>query len=110
MSPIPPGLTSKLNLFTSHERYRWTQLPYGVWFCEDGREVLFNRLYLAMWERRNGIAKPADQSEWVTHVRSGWFYSDKDASQRAPFIHRLHDVLTAFQDGADISGYLVTRA
>ena len=27
------------------EFQRWNDLPYGMWTCADGREVLFNRFY-----------------------------------------------------------------
>jgi len=33
---------------------RW--LPYGMWTCADGRQVLFNRGYRAIWERLPGRA------------------------------------------------------
>ena len=42
---------------------------YGRWRCRDGREVLFNRGYRPLWERRPGqpvaIANP---KEWVDLV------------------------------------------
>jgi hypothetical protein len=28
--------------------------PYGLWTCPDGREVLFNRDYRSVLERRGG--------------------------------------------------------
>jgi hypothetical protein len=43
--------------------------PYGRWVCQDGREVLFNRKYQPILERRPGSpVQPADPTEWV----SGW--------------------------------------
>jgi hypothetical protein len=53
-------------------------LPYGVWVCADGRQVLFNRDYLPIWQRR-GIGHygtEADPFEWVHWVRQGWFFDD----------------------------------
>jgi crotonobetainyl-CoA:carnitine CoA-transferase CaiB-like acyl-CoA transferase len=58
--------------------YRWTVLPYGCWVCEDGREVLFNRFYEPIWQRRGGNAEPADCHERVGHARQSWFYTDAD--------------------------------
>jgi hypothetical protein len=38
---------------------RWLSLvPYGMWTCEDGREVLFNRVYAPIAER----ASPTSQA------------------------------------------------
>lgn len=54
---------------------RWL-LPYGVWTCADGREVLFNRRYVPMLERcPGGPVTAADPAEWVPFVRQSWFYS-----------------------------------
>ena len=53
-------------------------LPYGVWLCRDGRQVLFDRDYCAIWERP-GIGHhgtKADSYEWVHWVRQGWFFDD----------------------------------
>jgi hypothetical protein len=61
--------------------YRWTMLPYGCWVCEDGREVLFNRFYEPIWQRRGGDAKPADCHERVEHARQLWLYSDRDGEK-----------------------------
>lgn len=52
-------------------------LPYGRWTCSDGRQVLFNRFYEALWQRwGGGLAVPADPTEWVTWERQEWFYDD----------------------------------
>lgn len=54
-------------------------MPYGRWTCADGREVLFNREYTPIWQRRPGqSAKPAKPGEWVEHVGSEMIYSDSD--------------------------------
>lgn len=56
---------------------RWNDLPYGIWTCEDGREVLFNRFYEPIWQRPpDGMPQPADPKEWVSFVKQEWFYSD----------------------------------
>lgn len=56
---------------------RWVLLPYGVWQAADGREVLFNRRYIPLFERRpGGPVTAADPAEWVLFVRQAWFYND----------------------------------
>ena len=53
------------------------RLPYGKWTCADGREVLFNRNYKPIWQRRPGQpAEAADPAERVRFERQEWFYSD----------------------------------
>jgi RecA-family ATPase len=43
--------------------------PYGKWTCADGREVIFNRAYWPILERRPGEqAKPAHSGEWVESI------------------------------------------
>jgi RecA-family ATPase len=43
--------------------------PYGKWTCADGREVIFNRMYWPILERRPGEqAKPARPGEWVESI------------------------------------------
>jgi hypothetical protein len=57
--------------------YRWFYLPYGQWSCPDGREVLFNRCYEPIWQRRPGEAPArADPKEWVKWEKQTWFYDD----------------------------------
>src|SRR5690242_3214393 len=48
-------------------RERQGELPYGVWLCEDGRVVLFNRRYEPIYERpaEGGPVRPADRTEWI---------------------------------------------
>lgn len=51
-------------------------LPYGKWTCADGREVLFNREYQPIWQRREFDVDRADPSEWVAWETQEWFYDD----------------------------------
>ena len=51
--------------------------PYGKWTCADGREVLFNRRYKPIWQRRlGGAAEPAGPTERVPFKSENWFYKD----------------------------------
>jgi len=52
-------------------------LPYGKWICADGREVLFNREYTPILQRRpNGPTEVASPTEWVPWVKQVWFYQE----------------------------------
>jgi hypothetical protein len=55
---------------------RWS-LPYGIWTCADGREVLFDRRYCPICQRRpRSTPSLADPIEWVTFVTERNFYND----------------------------------
>ena len=61
---------------TRREQVRAT-MPYGKWTTEDGREVLFNRDYMPIWQRLpDGTVSVADKDEWVPWVRQDQFYHD----------------------------------
>jgi hypothetical protein len=68
------------NIFCSEPTfYRWAYLPYGIWKCENGREVFFNRFYEPIWQRVPGKPPtPADPKERVDYMKDGqfWFYCD----------------------------------
>lgn len=52
-------------------------VPYGLWICADGREVLFNRKYHPILERLpDGTVRAADPYEWVHWVNQTWFFND----------------------------------
>jgi hypothetical protein len=78
------------------------QLPYGVWRCADGREVLFNRDYQPFLQRLAGVVSDA-QLERVSFVDQRWFYRDSDLRHPILLRRRLMDVLSAFQRGDDVS-------
>ena len=59
-------------------------LPYGMWTCADGREVLFNRFYEPIWQRYKGApAERADPTEWVKFIKQSFFYNDGLSRRRA---------------------------
>lgn len=43
-------------------------LPYGIWTCVDGRQVVFNREYQPILQRVNGVNSYADPGEWVKDI------------------------------------------
>ncbi len=86
--------------------HRWAELPYGLWLCADGREVLFNRFYDPIWQRIDGAVLAADANEWVRWTSQRWFYTDGDTKNHADLCRRLEDILTAFQAGEDVAPML----
>jgi hypothetical protein len=64
----------------------WKQrCPYGKWTCADGREVLFNRGYSPILERRPGLpAQAADPREFVRYVKQEFYFDDYTAPWRTP--------------------------
>jgi hypothetical protein len=78
-------------------------LPYGKWTCVDGREVLFNREYRPILQRRpNGPVEVANPSERVRFNQQIWFYQDEELggrSTRGPskrLLKRINDALAAW--------------
>lgn len=59
-------------------RVEYKQLcPYGIWTCDDGREVLFNRDYCPVLERKDdGPARPANMGAWINWKKQSWFFND----------------------------------
>ena len=50
-------------------------LPYGIWFCRNGREVLFDRNHCALWQKApDGTVTKADPGEWVHWIEQDYFY------------------------------------
>ena len=73
--------------------------PYGAYVCADGRQVLYDRHYKPIWQRRPGQpATVADSEEWVKWDSQGWFYSDSDCHKKAT-LRRLQTVMRLFRTG-----------
>ena len=63
--------------------YRWRFLPYGLWTCPDGRQVLFNRTYKPIYQRTaDGSVSPADLAERVPWASQSWLYNDGTSEYR----------------------------
>lgn len=52
------------------------RLPYGMWTCSDGREVLFNRSYQPIWERYPGKPAKIANPEWIDWEKEKFFFND----------------------------------
>lgn len=77
------------------ERLRWG-LPYGMWVCANGREVLFNRHYAPIWERSPGMsAKEANHGEMVPYVKAAWIFFDENPPWRNKETRALCDRILA---------------
>lgn len=73
-------------------------LPYGMWTCFDGRQVLFNREYQPILEKKDGVCGYCDHNEWVDHASiktQQYFYDDLTAPMRYMVKHLGHDHLDA---------------
>jgi hypothetical protein len=55
-------------------------LPYGMWTCKDGSEVIFNRNYQPIIHRVNGEDSYIDSNKWIHDiVETKMFYNDANA-------------------------------
>lgn len=72
------GYSEKKNLALFAIKYSVRRtLPYGIWYCMDGREVIFNREYQPIAQRANGIVSYANRDEFVEYInREVKFYDD----------------------------------
>lgn len=78
------GYRLKPKFWRAADYWRKTLIPYGKWTCADGREVLFNRWYVCIWQRYpDRPPQPADPFEWVVFTGEEWFYHDGTPDKRA---------------------------
>jgi hypothetical protein len=93
-----------------HERLveQFYSLPYGVWRCADGREVLFDRSYHPIWQRRpRGIASEVREWEAVNWEKQFFFYTtDADWASTIP---KLQNALDDFKNGKPIERWIVAE-
>lgn len=55
-------------------------LPYGIWTCQDGREVVFNREYQPIFQKIDGVNSFADRGEWVKDiVQTVYLFNDANS-------------------------------
>lgn len=90
-------------------------LPYGLWLSDNGREVLFNRHYRALWWRMpDGPAVRVKVKHFTAlfpdeSYRESWFIeSDNHAPHlKAAYWQRSEKILLAFLTGRPVSQYLL---
>lgn len=71
---------------------RWS-LPYGVWTCRDGREIIYDRRYRPIAQRLPGQPPSLVRDHWVTDISSRhWLYDD--ATPEAEKLRRAKQILT----------------
>ena len=90
-------------------------LPYGVWTCDDGREVLFNRDYVPFLQRcPGGLATDVEERpnrrgvKWIPWVSQSWFFDD--GTSYAERLARGAKVLADFHAGRPIEMPEVPRS
>lgn len=73
-------------------------IPYGIWTCKDGREVVFNREYQPIVQKKDGVLSYADRNEWVDNIaKVQYLYDDESSPHRYLTKHLGRDSLTAEQ-------------
>jgi hypothetical protein len=59
------------------EKDRKALLPYGIWRCADGSELLFNRRYEVIHARdRRGKPLSIEPNSRVEWAEQKWYYTD----------------------------------
>lgn len=81
------------------EFHRRNDLPYGKWTCADGREVLFNRFYEPIFDRKPGMPViQANPAEWIGYRKMEHFY--QDATPEREKVRKAEAALKAFMGNA----------
>lgn len=53
-------------------------LPFGMWTCNDGSQVLFNLDYMPIWKKeRAGVVSSIDPDTWVLYNEEPQFFFEK---------------------------------
>jgi hypothetical protein len=71
------------------------RLPYGMWKCGDGREVVFNRGYVPILERYpDEPAIAANPNEWIDWIEQHFYWDDyADPRRNAETLERINELL-----------------
>lgn len=83
------GCDDVLPLFAIKHSVRRT-LPYGKWICEGGREVVFNREYQPILQRKDGVVSYADRNERVKGIVQHEYYYDDGSDPADLLVRKLH--------------------
>lgn len=71
-------------------------LPYGMWTCENGAQVLFNRNYTPIWVKYpNGVVSSIGPATWILHSKDKekWFFEGSPSEEN---IRTGHSMLRAW--------------
>lgn len=60
-------------------------IPYGLWTCDDGTQVLFNRDYKPIWIKdvQGNVSKICPDT-WIRFVHQEWFFNDSHMFDKNP--------------------------
>ena len=85
MPTVIDMVTGRTMVARPSEALRSIEMPYGMWTCADGREVLFNRFCNPIWSRApEGAWERANRMEKVEGiVAQSWFYGDQEKGNAA---------------------------
>ena len=89
-----------------------TELPYGLWRCANGTEVLFNRRYQPVWRRHSAAPASGDipePDEWIAWTEQHWFCRGDTYFERpmAPEVRNgLQMILAGFKEGRPMEPWL----
>jgi len=89
-----------------------TELPYGLWSCADGSEVLFNRNYNPIRRRvkdahGNLVVTIPPRSAWILWETQRWFSNGVGpANANKGLLVHLMDALIAFDTGFDMAQFI----
>ncbi len=88
------------------------ELPYGVWTCAGGTEVLYNRDYRPIWRRTpHGRVEPFHRSELIPWKNQKWFYNDNNPPwEDRGTLRRCKKALDDFKNGRPLVGMRLTWA
>jgi hypothetical protein len=92
-------------------RFPFPGQPYGMWRCEDGREVLHDRAYCPLLERRGQVVIRADPKEWVCGIVEEilFFVDGSDPSQCRATREKLGLVGEEFLAGRPVDRFAAWR-
>lgn len=65
-------------------------LPYGKWTCADGREVIFNREYQPILQRKDGVLSYADRNERLPDIVLHEYYYDDGCDPTNILVRKFH--------------------
>ena len=72
----PPMPASKSIAIGGRKAWREV-LPYGQWTTTDGTKILFDRWYVALWQRSPASVTTPAKNIWIKNIeKEHWFFDD----------------------------------